>query len=241
MMDLEKILTESDYALQPIVECSTGKTFGFELLLRHNEPDFSIANFFDEAFKNEILHRIDLVLREKALEKIRQIPFYRNMIFFYNIDNRILTDREYESGKTEIMIENAGMLNRNLCFEISEKHEIKKANYHKIFSNYKNRSFLIALDDYGSGFSGMKNLYNFEPDFIKIDRFLITNIFDDPKKRLFVTSLVDMAHKMNIKVIAEGIEKELELLACQECGCDFVQGYYIQRPTLDISELKLQY
>jgi EAL domain-containing protein (putative c-di-GMP-specific phosphodiesterase class I) len=240
-MDLFKIANDSDFALQPIVEPTTGVTFGFELLLRNEAPDFSIPVFFDWAFEQGVLHRVDLFLREKAFEKIVRIPFFKDMTFFYNIDNRILIDKEYEPGRTESMLENAGLLIDNICFEVSERHEIKKKNYQKIFSSYKNRSFLVAIDDYGAGYSGLKTLYNFEPDFIKIDRFLITNIFHDPKKRLFVSSLVDMAHKMGIQVIAEGVETEYELLGCEECGCDFVQGYFIQRPTPDISELRKKY
>lgn len=228
-------------ALQPIVEPTTGVTFGFELLLRHEIPDLPIHSFFDFAFEKGVLHKLDLFLRKKAFEKITRIPFFKKMTFFYNIDNRILMDKDYEQGRTEAMLEKAGLLIDNICFEVSERHEIKKKNYQKIFSSYKNRSFLVAIDDYGAGYSGLKTLYNFEPDFIKIDRFLITNIFHDPKKRLFVSSLVDMAHKMGIQVIAEGVETEHELLGCEECGCDFVQGYFIQRPTPDISELRKKY
>lgn len=240
-MDLERILAESDYALQPIVDCATGATLGVELLMRCDVDGFSIPQFFDTAFSRGHLHRIDVTLREKAVRKIVTLPFYSEMTFFYNIDNRILLDSGYEPGRTESLLESAGIKSRDFCFEISEKHEIKKTNYQKLFTNYRNRSFSIALDDYGSGFSGLKNLYNFEPDYIKIDRFLISNMFFDPKKRLFVGSLVNMAHKMGIKVIAEGVQTELELFACQECGCDFVQGYFIQKPTLIPSEIKKEY
>lgn len=240
-MDLERILAGSDYAMQAIVDCQTGKTYGFELLMRCSAEGFSIPLFFDTAFKNGVLHKMDISLREKAVKKITGIPFFKDLVFFYNIDNRILLDAGYEPGKTDELLRNAGISSRNFCLEISEKHEIKKSNYQKLFTNYRNRSFSIALDDYGSGFSGLKSLYNFEPDFIKIDRFLISNIFYDPKKRLFVSSIVEMAHKMGIRVIAEGVQTELELFAAQECGCDFVQGYYIHKPSNDISGLKLNY
>jgi len=240
-MDLFETASGTYFAFQPIVEPTMGVTFGFELLLRHDSDSFSIPDFFDSAFEKGVLHRLDLLLREKAFETIIKVPFYKEMTFFYNIDNRILLDKEYEQGKTEEFLKKTELLTENICFEISERHEIKKKNYQNIFSSYKNRSFLVAIDDYGAGYSGLKTLYNFEPDFIKIDRFLITDIFHDPKKRLFVSSLVDMAHKMGIQVIAEGVETELELLGCEECDCDFVQGYFIQRPTPDISELRKKY
>ena len=164
------------------------------------------------------------------------------MVFFYNLDNRLFLDKGYKTGKTEPMLKSVGLLKDNICFEVSERHEIKKKPYyHDLFVSYKSRSFLVAIDDYGSGHSGLKTLYNFEPDFIKIDRFLIQNLFYDPKKRLFVSSLVNMAHRMGTNVIAEGVETEDELLGCQECGCDLVQGYFIQRPTRNIDELKRKY
>ena len=241
-MDIFKLATETDFAFQPIVDTQTGVTYGFELLLRHDSKKFSIPGFFDAAFDQGILHKVDLILREKAFEKIIKIPFYKNVVFFYNLDNRLFLDKGYKTGKTEPMLKSVGLLKDNICFEVSERHEIKKKPYyHDLFVSYKSRSFLVAIDDYGSGHSGLKTLYNFEPDFIKIDRFLIQNLFYDPKKRLFVSSLVNMAHRMGTNVIAEGVETEDELLGCQECGCDLVQGYFIQRPTRNIDELKRKY
>ena len=241
-MDIYRIAAETDFAMQAIVNTETGKTFGYELLLRHKDPGFSIPAFFDAAYEAGALHKVDLTLREKAFEKIVKVPFFKEVVFFYNIDNRILLDEGYKPGKTESMLDSVGLLRDNICFEVSERHEIrKKKQYQNIFVSYKNRSFLVAIDDYGSGHSGLRALYNFEPDFIKIDRFLIHNLFYDPKKRLFVSTLVNMAHKMGVKVIAEGVETEHELLGCLECGCDLVQGYYIQKPTQNVSELKKKY
>ena len=241
-MDIFKLAAETDFAFQPIVDTQTGVTYGFELLLRHDSKKFSIPGFFDAAFDQGVLHKVDLLLREKSFEKIKKIPFYKDVVFFYNLDNRLFLDEGYEAGKTESMIDSIDLPKDNICFEVSERHELKKKkHFHDLFESYKNRSFLVAIDDYGSGHSGLKTLYNFEPDFIKIDRFLIQNLFYDPKKRLFVSSLVNMAHRMGTNVIAEGVETEDELLGCQECGCDLVQGYFIQRPTRNIDELKRKY
>ena len=99
----------------------------------------------------------------------------------------------------------------------------------------------IAIDDFGAGYSGLTLLYHSEPDYIKIDRFFIANINDDSRKKFFVSYVVDLAHMMGIIVIAEGVETAEEFFICREIGCDYVQGFLIQKPQGDISELKFKY
>jgi GGDEF domain-containing protein len=111
----------------------------------------------------------------------------------------------------------------------------------EILGQYRREGFSIALDDYGCGYSGLQLLYQSEPDFIKIDRFFIDGIASDPRKKLFVTTVIAMAHLLGISVICEGIESQEELRICREAGCDFVQGYLIQRPTTNVAELLSAY
>jgi diguanylate cyclase (GGDEF)-like protein len=101
--------------------------------------------------------------------------------------------------------------------------------------------FKIAIDDFGTGYSGLKLLYHAEPHFIKIDRFFINGISHDPKKQLFIRNLIKLTEALNIKVIAEGIESKDEFYVCKEMGCHYVQGYFVQRPTLYVSKLLRSY
>lgn len=84
-------------------------------------------------------------------------------------------------------------------------------------------------------------LYYTSPDYIKIDRFFITDILNDNKKKIYVANIVNIAHQSNIKVLAEGVETIDELNVCREIGCNLVQGYYVQRPSQNIKELKSSY
>jgi diguanylate cyclase (GGDEF)-like protein len=111
----------------------------------------------------------------------------------------------------------------------------------EILENYKKQHFRIAIDDFGVGYSGLKLLYHSEPDMLKLDRFFIASVGEDVKKKLFVAQVVNMAHIMGIIVIAEGVETEREYYICREIGCDFVQGYLVQQPVIDIGELKYKY
>jgi len=242
---LLKIVEQLDFALQPITDINSGKVVAFESLLRNYEKVgfSSIDDVFDSAYKNRTLYALDILLREKALLKLRKLyEFNSDFKLFYNIDNRILEMNDYENGITKSLLHKMDYPTDFITFEISEKHEFKSfVEAQTVFRLYSEQGFNIALDDFGTGFSGLKMLYYLNPEYIKIDRFFITDILNDKKKKIFVSSIVSMAHQLNIKVLAEGVETLDELNICKEIGCDLVQGYFIQRPTKNINKLKFKY
>ncbi|MFN3395049.1 MAG: GGDEF domain-containing protein, partial [Candidatus Thermochlorobacter sp.] len=129
-----------------------------------------------------------------------------------------------------------------MSFELTERHRFSDLTRAlQLLKVTHAQSYKITIDDFGVGYSGMQLLYSIEPDFIKIDRFFISDITKDSKKRFFVTNIVNMAHLLGILVVAEGIETEQEFYICRDLGCDFVQGYLFQAPTTDVSQLKLKY
>ncbi len=239
----EEVAAKLDFAFQPIVNIYTGTCMGVEVLLRnYQDAGFeTIQDVFDFAFETSTLNSFDLILREKAIKKFILLPFHQKCKLFYNIDNRTLTMPDYSPGITKKILQKYGLDSNILAFELSEKHKFEPNNYIKdLLKNKKNQLFKIAIDDFGTGFSGLQLLYNSEPDFIKIDRFFISAI-QDPRKQLFVSKIINMAHMLGIVVIAEGVETEEEFMVCKKIGCDFVQGYFIQKPTVDINLLSFQY
>ena len=184
-----------------------------------------------------VLFCLDLELRKKAIEKFKQIPFYREMKLFFNYDPRVQNMSSYEFGKTEQILQSQGLSNDMLCLELSEKHLFSHDQLKSLLEKTKQRGFYIALDDFGTGFSGLELFYSSEPDFIKFDRFLISGIDVDMKKKSFCSRLVSLSRIMGLIVIAEGIETIGEYNVCLELGFDLVQGYYIQRPTTVIEDI----
>ncbi len=241
----KEILDQIDFALQPIVDINDGKIIGYESLLRnYKEAGFnSIDDFFDTAYKQRILFTIDIELRKKALRKFKTLYDIDNTIsLYFNVDNRILKMDNYQSGHTEDILKELELPESCLTFEISEKHEFESfLDARTIFSLYKEQGFKIALDDFGTGYSGLKMLYYMSPDCIKIDRFFITDILNDNKKKIYVANIVNIAHQSNIQVLAEGVETLDELNVCREIGCNLVQGYYIEKPKQNLQELKKNY
>ena len=233
-----------DYAFQPIVNSATGEVFGYEALLRNWDlcGFKSIFALFDSAFKDQIIYALDLKLRRKAIVKFKSIPERGDKKLFYNLDNRVLEMPDYLPGNTNEILQELDIRKSNLFFEISERHEFNSyAGANRILEEYKRQDFRIAIDDYGSGYSGLQLLYHSNPDVLKIDRFFIEEIHNDAKKKLLAENTVNMAHIMGIKVVAEGIENEEEMNFCRMIGCDMLQGYYIARPEQDINKLQIRY
>ncbi|MCV6608395.1 MAG: EAL domain-containing protein, partial [Campylobacterales bacterium] len=237
----DKIVSKLDFAFQPIVNIATGQLYGVEALLRNYKEagDFhSVHNCFDEAFQDGYLYQLDLELREKLFTKFSKFDF-DGVKLFYNIDSRVLYMPDYRSGNTVDLISKFKISKKNICMEISERKTLQDPNGVKnMINRYKYDGFDVAVDDFGTGVSGLQLLYYADATYIKIDRFFIDNIEKDSKKRLFFASIVNMAHIMGIKVIAEGVETIKEYYTVKDIGVDFIQGYLVQKPKKEIEKIK---
>ncbi|WP_268245920.1 EAL domain-containing protein [Candidatus Sulfurimonas baltica] len=152
-----------DIAFQPIINIHTGKIFAVEALLRNfQEVGFaSIFSLFDQVYKDNLLYSFDIKLREKALKKFIQIDDFKDIKLFYNLDNRLFEMPNFTHGNTSKILKQYGVKKNNICFEISERHEISSdCNMEKILAHYKDSKYCIAIDDFGVGHSGYKLLYD---------------------------------------------------------------------------------
>ncbi|WP_259780048.1 EAL domain-containing protein [Aestuariispira ectoiniformans] len=232
------------YAFQPIVNVHTGVAYGYEALLRgHQKLGLpSIQSLFDIAWDMGILHSLDIILRTIALQNFAKLEVGRGKRLFFNIDGRCFESPDYYPDKTHQLLTDNGLAQDQLCLELSESYDNASAPYiRETLERCRNQNFRLALDDYGRGYSELRMLYEYQPDYLKIDRFFVDGISSDPKKRMMVASLVNMAHGLGISVIAEGIERIDDFLACKDVGCDLVQGYLIDRPTTELTAIRSHY
>lgn len=233
-----------DVAFQPIVDIHSGALIGVEALLRGtDELGFeSIFAFFDQLYADNVLYTFDLKLREKVIEKFCTIDNHRQLKLFYNIDNRLLNTTHFAKGNTSKILQRYGLDHKSMVFELSEHNEIANfEHFTKLMDHYAQEGFCIAIDDFGIGQSGYKHLYHSAPNLIKIDRFFLQSIDQDPKKKILVRHMVQLATLMGARVIAEGVETIPELMVCKEVGCHLLQGYLVQRPMLDVAALRSRY
>lgn len=237
----EAIIAVLDFAFQPIVSAHSGTCIGFEALLRgYDQAGFSsIQEVFEKAWQERYLYCLELQLREKAIQKFCRLPFSHKLKLFFNVDTRVVSTSDYEPGQTLQILKKYNLQAHQVVFEISEQHRVSSLQHlQNILEQYRQQGFQIALDDYGIGFSGLQLLYYCEPEYIKIPRFFIEGLSQDPRKKLFLSNLINTSHVLGIQVIGEGIETEQEFYEGWGVGLDFIQGFLIQKPTCEMEVLQ---
>jgi diguanylate cyclase (GGDEF)-like protein len=240
----DDIMGKMDMAFQPIVNIHTGACFGYEALLRgHQNAGFdAIHDVFDVAYSLGVLAQVDLRVRKMAIAKFARLDNRDQAKVFINIDNRTLSKSAELNRATRTILDTHRIAPSAVVFEISERHSVgSNAEAIAAFEVLRRGEFRLAIDDFGTGFSGLQMLYFAEPDILKIDRFFISDIAGNSKKKLFLAQIVNIAHLLGVAVLAEGVETEAEYFVCKEIGCDLIQGYLVQRPTTDLAELRPSY
>ena len=243
-LSISTLCERLDYAFQPIVNIHTGVVFGFEALLRGlDKIGFSTVDaLFNAADGEGRLLELESALRDKAIARFARIPDIRHARLLFNLDSRSLINEPRWGELADATLKRHGLAPGTLCFELTELHDLTAhPDSQRAISRLRQQRFLLAIDDFGTGYSGLKLLYEFPPDLLKIDRFFISSISRDHKRRLFVGNAVHLAHTLGIQVVAEGVETADELSACRDIGCDLVQGFFIARPSTDISNLGTTY
>jgi diguanylate cyclase (GGDEF)-like protein len=241
---LQKARKRLDYAFQPIVDIHTGNTFGYEALLRgFDRLGFdSVSGLLNYAREKGLFSALNQVTRTLAIEQFANIAHFGQVKLFLNIDPPILAHDDRFIDSLEEQMRRFGIPPSTLCLELTEINEVEEEpQVYELINRLRSKMYSLVLDDFGTGYSGLKTLYDHTPNIIKIDRYFISEIARNPRKRLFVTHTVELAHTLGITVIAEGVETEEEFLTCKEMGCELVQGYFIARPILDVDELKTGY
>ena len=236
---LAKLVATS--AFQPIVEMATGAVFGYESLLRgHDRLGFaSPLEFLDHAERHGQLLPLEQLLSQRALSTFATIPHFHEATLFLNLDVRLIAHGERLTGVLlEHMREN-GVPPSSVCFELSERFDNTSVpEFAALVAHMRQAGFKLAIDDYGAGHGEMNLLCDYQVDYLKIDRHMVSGIDGHPRKRHLFRNTVNMAHALGMRVIAEGVETEAEYDTCRDLGADLVQGWFIARPETDVERLR---
>ncbi len=220
------------YFFQPIVNASDGSIYAFEALMRvKSEKKISPLQILKYAGMLRRLPDVEKATFLNVLEKIdeEEEAFGLRRIFINSIPG-IKLDAEVWAA-----IEN--MLSRRgaqAVIELTEQSELDDAELSDMKARYSKLGVGTAVDDYGTGYSNISNLLRYMPDYVKVDRSLLSGIQDSPQKQHFVREIVAFAHDNGISVLAEGVETAEELRTVIWLGCDLIQGYYTGRPAPEI-------
>ncbi|MBU4490951.1 MAG: EAL and GGDEF domain-containing protein [Euryarchaeota archaeon] len=220
---------------QPIFSAKDGAVYGYEALTRikGDNNKNNIGELLKKAMLTNTISSLDVKCRENAIRLSSSLGINQTDAYlFINICPEALMDPAHRVGITDELAEEWGISKEKIILEITEESAIHNYNlFNEAVAYYKKRGYKIAIDDFGAGYGGLKMLSMIEPDFVKIDRYFISNIDKAAVKFNLVDSMASACHRLGIKVIAEGIEQEEELKTVMNMGIALLQGYYLHKPS----------
>lgn len=220
---------------QPIVDLKSEKVIKAEVLVRWNHPTKGLI-FPDEfiAFAEEsgLIINIGDIIYKKALIQLKDWQEKYNTDFQVSINiSPMELKQNSKPAEWIVLLSELGLKRKSCVIEITEN--IFMCNIDstkKKISQLRQNGIEISLDDFGTGYSSLSYLQQFQIDYIKIDRSFVDGMTQDSPKLDLCEAMISMAHKLNIKVVAEGIETEEQKQLLKDIKCDFGQGYYFSKP-----------
>lgn len=212
-------------AYQPIVRASDGSVFAYEALMRSESKTLPHPGAILEAA--ERLGRLeDLGRRIRELSPKPFLEQKTQALLFLNLHPLDLTDSRLLDPGMAL----ADMSSR-VVMEITERAALEKIpDAMDKLRRLRDIGYRLAVDDLGSGYSGLTSFAMLEPDIVKLDMALVRGVDSNPTKQKLIKSVVELCRSMNVLVVAEGIETPAERDRCRELGVDLLQGFLIARP-----------
>lgn len=220
------------YNFQPIIDAKNGDIFAYEALMRSS---------------SEIgLFPLDILKYAEISQQLYSIEFYTffNSLRFYHENQEKFAGRKLfinsipsitlSQKDLNMLTKLYGDITKNTVVEILEDDDDTDESCCAFEQIRELFGCQIAIDDYGSGYANESKLINNNPNYIKVDITLISSIDSDMKKQLLVSNIIKFASKYDIKVLAEGVETKEELKKLLELGVDYIQGFYVARPAVEL-------
>lgn len=225
-----RMITENlfTYHVQPIVETTTGNIVAYEALMRSTgDLKMEPKQILSIAANQNSLYAIEKLtfLNTMKLISENQSVFENKKLFINSMCEYSLNDEDFN----ELYL-TYGELMEKCVIEIVEDSMVTPEAIDLIKKRLAFAHTQLAIDDYGTGYSNSTNLLKYRPDYVKIDRSLISDIHNDMKKQQLVTQIIDFCRDNQLQTLAEGVETAQEMKTVIRLGVDLIQGYYTSKP-----------
>ncbi|MEX0693470.1 MAG: EAL domain-containing protein [Rhodospirillales bacterium] len=217
-------------AFQPIVDVAAGTVFAYEALVRG--VDGSGAGSVLAQVTDENRYIFDQTCRVKAIQIATSLGIDCNLSINF-LPNAVYRP-ETCIRATMQAADTFGLPVNRIIFEVTESEPVNDpVHLMGIFEEYRERGFITAIDDFGSGYAGLNLLSRFRPQILKLDMELCQGISSDHVKATITKGAIDTAHALGIKVIAEGVETKADYDTLAGLGTDYYQGYLFGVPKVE--------
>ncbi len=232
----------------PIVALKTGKIVGFEALACWHHPQrgfVSPAEFIPVAEETGLITEVGAWILREACQQVYQWQQQIQQVSESPITISVnLTPRQFTQtnliAQLDQILQETHLNSECLKLEIKESvimDNLKTAQI--ILNQLQQRNIKLSLDDFGTGYSSLSYLHSFPVDSLKIDQSFIQGLDENPENLGLVPVIINIAQKMGMTVIAEGIENSKQLQRLRQLNCDFGQGYFFSEPLNEDQALSL--
>jgi EAL domain-containing protein (putative c-di-GMP-specific phosphodiesterase class I) len=223
---LDRALRSLWMAYQPVVAANEGSVYGYEALLRSDEPLLLLPKaVLKAAEKMRRVNEVGRAVRDAVASDMEFMP-ESGAFAFLNVHPEDLLDPALYLPSAPLT-----RVAQRVVLELSDRASLDSVvDARERIERLRALGFRIAIDDLGAGQADSSTFAQLEPEFVKIDLSIIRGVDKDPSKRKMVHALVRLCHNMGKSVIAEGVENAGERDTLVEAGCDFLQGYFLGSP-----------
>jgi diguanylate cyclase (GGDEF)-like protein len=235
--DLKTAIENNEFVLhyQPIVNLKTNKAVKAEALIRWQHPKnglVSPAEFIEIAEQTNAIIPIGDWVFKKTLEDIYKLKNAIDSNFSISLN---VSPKQFGSNSPinqwPKILEDSNLPTNSIGLEITEGLLLDlNHNSNKILKDLRDAGAQFLLDDFGTGYSSLSYLKKLDVDYIKIDKSFIQNLTSDSEDMVLCEAIIVMAHKLGLKVVAEGVETLQQQYLLIKMGCDFGQGYLFSKP-----------
>ena len=219
---------------QPKMDLKAGRIVGAEALARWRHPEYGLVGadkFIALLEQSGNIAELTFVMLEKAAQACRGWRARGlELSVSVNLSFATLAMPTFAEQVMQV-VRAAGLESRHMVLEITETMAMTEvAPALENLARLRMRGFGLSIDDYGTGFSSLQQLMRIPYTELKIDQSFVIGCAANPSSRIIVESSVDMARRLGIKSVAEGVETQADCEVLRAVGCDVVQGYFIARP-----------
>jgi EAL domain-containing protein (putative c-di-GMP-specific phosphodiesterase class I) len=219
-------------AFQPIADTMTGTVFAQEALARGRDGE-GAASVFDKVPLSK-RHLFESICRQRALEAVREMGTNGARISL-NVSPEAVLDQEFGICETIRAARTLGLHERQLILELTEKQKASDVRaIRDLIIPFRKRGMMVALDDFGAGYNGIQTLLDLKPDVVKFDMGLINRIDTCEMQQTLISSLAEACSRLDIIVVAEGVETLPQARMLQSIGIALMQGYLFARPMVGL-------
>lgn len=238
--DLHIALENNQFTVyyQPIVDLETGDICKAEALIRWQHPRLGLVSPNDfipiAEDTGQIIEIGDWVFHQ-AVTEVARLRLIHDSEFQISVNMSPVQFRRDSNKPTPWLwfanLKRLGLPGSGIVLEITEGLLMEaRDEVSSLLLSFRDHGMQVALDDFGTGYSSLSYLKKFDIDFFKIDQSFIRNLAPDSSDMVLCEAMIVMAHKLGIKVIAEGVETEQQRNLLKQIGCDYGQGYLFSRP-----------